>query len=404
MFDWIQSAGLGAGGLWAIRNFRRSATARELPAWVMLMTVSSLVTDDAPQFERMIGAGVPAAALVAIGWVHGMGRLLPHGMGMPLLHGIGMPLLHSMGRLLPWVRREWLLRLGAVLLLISSLALNAYDYFVRYPRAPGLAEAFTHTPVRLARTLIERAQTEAVFVERITEAEDVYAFDFLFPGTPVRRLDFRQCMPLADGRATRTTYLVLAERDPQSVGSLARAFPSATITRIKPEGASLMGQAVLVEAPPGATWHEDAIATVSARFAPGIKLLGYWWSGPKVKAGESLFLTVYWKAEADFSTDFTTFLHVLPRQWHGDAIATPLIAQRDGQPCQGFYPTSQWRAGDVIPDGFAITFPSNTPPGDYPLAVGWYSYPSLERLTLTEADQPLPDNRAVIGTLTISAP
>jgi len=279
-------------------------------------------------------------------------------------------------------------------LLLISLALNTYDYFIRYPRAPGLAESFTHTPVRLARTLIERARTEAVFVERITEAEDVYAFDFLFPGTPVRRLDFRQCLPLADGRATRTTYLVLAKYDQHSAGNLAQAFPSATITPIKPEGASLMGQAVLVESPPGAP-APPVQNPISARFAPGIKLLGYWWSGPKVKAGESLFLAIYWKAEAEFAADLTTFLHV------GDSS---LIAQRDGQPCQGFYPTSQWRAGDVIPDGFAITFPPDAPPGDYPLAVGWYSYPSLERLRLIEADHPLPDNRAVIGTLTITAP
>jgi hypothetical protein len=38
------------------------------------------------------------------------------------------------------------------------------------------------------------------------------------------------------------------------------------------------------------------------------------------------------------------------------------------------------------------------------VAVGWYSYPSLERIPLIEADTPLPDNRAVIGTLHISAP
>jgi len=256
----------------------------------------------------------------------------------------------------------------AWLLILASLTLNAFDYFVRYPHAPGLAEAFTATPVQLARELIARAQTETVFVERITEAEDVFAFDFLFPGTPVRRLDFRQCLPFTEGRVTRTTYLVLSERDHESVGRLEDAFPIATITRLQPETAALMGEATLIEVPPGSP-APAPMRTARARFDPGLAMLGYDWSGPEIKVGESLFLTLYWKAETNFTTDLTAFLHV--GRGEGDS---PLAAQHDGQPCQGLYPTSQWRAGDVIPDSFAITFPPDTAPGEYPLVVGWYRW------------------------------
>jgi hypothetical protein len=57
-----------------------------------------------------------------------------------------------------------------------------------------------------------------------------------------------------------------------------------------------------------------------------------------------------------------------------------------------------------VPDSFAITLPEDAPLGDYPLAVGWYSFPSLDRLTLLEADSPLPDDRAVIGAIRVAAP
>ncbi|MFQ5437006.1 MAG: hypothetical protein ACE5FD_19280, partial [Anaerolineae bacterium] len=181
MFDCIQSAGLWVGIVWSVLRFRRVAPARDLLAWLAIMTLPSIITDEAPQFERMIGAAAPAAALVAIGWVtlwqwvgQWLERLRADGTKAHRLPVRGWP---------------------ALLLVLVSLGLNTYDYYGRYPTTPGLSAAFTTTPVRLARQLIERARSEPVFVERITEAGDVFAFAFLFPGTPVRRLDFRQCLP-----------------------------------------------------------------------------------------------------------------------------------------------------------------------------------------------------------------
>jgi hypothetical protein len=128
-------------------------------------------------------------------------------------------------------------------------------------------------------------------------------------------------------------------------------------------------------------------------------LIGYDISGRALRAGESVFVTLYWKAETTLDADLTAFAHL------GTGLQDSAnIAQRDGQPCQGFYPTSQWQVGDVIPDRFAITVPAGVAAGDYPLAVGWYRYPSLERVPLVEAEQPLPDNRAIVTTVRVAAP
>jgi hypothetical protein len=248
----------------------------------------------------------------------------------------------------------------------------------------------------LTRQLIDRSHTEPVFVERITEATNAPYFDSLLPGTPVHYLDYRQCLPLSTRRPTRTTYLVNAKRDPRRVEELTNLYPQARVTSIPSESSWLIDNVTLIEVPPQTPISIDLLSS-DARFEPGLQLLGYTWSGPKVKAGESVFVTLYWQALTDVDVDYTAFMHV----GTGDPDL-PLIAQHDAQPCQGFYPTSRWRTGDVVPDSFAVTLPADAAPGKYPLVVGWYHYPSFERLSLVLADDPLPDDRAVLATLQVA--
>lgn len=372
LLDPLQTAGFVVGLIWAVLDLRRSSQARELLLWLLVMASPSLLTDDAPSFSRMIGIAPSVAALIAVGW----------------------------GRLWEAVRPRLPARLGwpiACAWLALSLGLNGYDYFVRYAHHPALPAAFTVTAVNVARELRARAEAEPVFVERVSEAEaDIYAFDFLFPGTRVERLDFRQCLPLADGRATRTTYLIWSERDPVTLPDLLRLYPDANVRVIRGEPEALYSELAQIELPPSARLPRPPFTT-AARFAPGLSLLGYEQSALNVRPGESVFFTFYWKSEALLTEDVTPFLHI------GSGLAdSPFVVGRDGQPCQGFYPTSRWRLGDVVPDRFAVILPAEAAPGTYPLVVGWYRYPSLNRLVLESADRALGDNRAVIGTLTIA--
>ena len=375
LLDGLQSAGFYLGLGWAAWQARRSARARDLLLWLLIMLTPSLITDDAPSFSRLIHVAAPTAGLISLGWAWAWDALRPRLGARPA-------------------------RAVAVAVVAGSLVLNVYDYFGRFAAQPELAAAYTATPVRLARAMTARAAAgETVFVERVAEAdEDIYAFDFLLPGTDVRRLDFRQCLPLTDRRATRTTYLIWSERDATTLPQLRQAFPDLTATVIAPEAEALVRELTLVEVPADA--RAPAFAHAAAvSFAPGLRLLGYELTPSVVRPGESIFLTLYWKAEAVLAEDLTAFAHI------GTGLAgSPNITGRDGQPCQGLYPTYQWRPGDVVPDRFAIVIPPEAAPGDYPIAVGWYRFPSLERLALAEAAQALPDNRAVIGTLTVAAP
>jgi hypothetical protein len=231
-----------------------------------------------------------------------------------------------------------------------------------------------------------------VFVSRNPEDDDVISFEYLFPGTPVKRLDFRQCLPFADNRATRANYLILTRRDKQTVPILRQTYPSATID----VESMWQDSGSWVEVPPGAPGPRPPNPG-HASFDPGLTFVGYEWSGETIQAGQSLFITLYWKVETDINIDYTSFVHV------GTGLdGTAVVAQRDGQPCQGLFPTSQWRAGDLIRDSFAITLPPDVPPGDYPLVIGWYTYPDFTRLPLLSAGRALPDNRAIIATITVA--
>ncbi len=367
ILDPVQIVGLAVGLAWALAHLRRSPLARTLLVWWIVMTLPSLLTEGAPNLGRMVGITAPTAMLVALGWGRMTSTLSAPGRASVL------PVLVSV-----------------------SAAYNVILLLGIWPQVANLREQFTVLPVEIATSLIDQAEAgEAAFVERAPEAEDVAAFEYLLPGTPAGRLDFRKCLPLPHERDTPTHYLILTSRDAGTLDRLSALYPGSAITH---DLDLWQERAALLEVPPGvrapAPPHRPA-----ARFASGITLYGFDWSGDTLRPGETLFLTLYWHAAEDIPGDWTTFAHV------GTGLdGTQPVGQRDGTPCDGLYPTSQWRPGEIIPDSFAITLPDTTSPGEYPIAIGWYSFPSLERLPLLDADSPLPDRRAIIGTVRVAAP
>ncbi len=53
------------------------------------------------------------------------------------------------------------------------------------------------------------------------------------------------------------------------------------------------------------------------------------------------------------------------------------LAALDAQPTGGIYPTSVWRAGEIVPDHYRFDLPLGLPPGDYPLTLTLYDAASL---------------------------
>ena len=55
------------------------------------------------------------------------------------------------------------------------------------------------------------------------------------------------------------------------------------------------------------------------------------------------------------------------------------MAQADGPPLDGWYPTSQWPAGEIVVDERKFVLPADVPAGTYDLVVGFYDLNSGQR-------------------------
>jgi hypothetical protein len=141
-----------------------------------------------------------------------------------------------------------------------------------------------------------------------------------------------------------------------------------------PEEDKTLGSVTVGEvklAPPEST--PDPGHPLNVELADGITLRGYDLAPEPVHAGETITVTLYWKAREAPSRDYQVFVHLLGEN------PEPLT-QGDGPPLSGFYPTSMWAAGETLVDPHPLSLPTDLPAGPYRLLVGMYSLETMERL------------------------
>lgn len=113
---------------------------------------------------------------------------------------------------------------------------------------------------------------------------------------------------------------------------------------------------------------------VSYRFGNWIELVGYEMVPRRVRPGEAVILTLYWRALGPTEHDYTVFTHILePPQ--------TIWGQEDRPPTP---PTSQWQAGGVYRETYVLRVKPETPPGFYEVEIGLYRPDTGERLRLED--------------------
>jgi hypothetical protein len=101
-----------------------------------------------------------------------------------------------------------------------------------------------------------------------------------------------------------------------------------------------------------------------------IKLAGYGVEPSPVRAGRSLQVDLFWRAECVLEHDYTVFVHLLGP--YNPASGGPVWAQDDAAPLQGGHPTSRWQLDQTVPDRHILSLPVNLPAGTYPIEIGLY--------------------------------
>ena len=118
--------------------------------------------------------------------------------------------------------------------------------------------------------------------------------------------------------------------------------------------------------------------------------LGYRVDDPIVKPGDTIHLTLYWRALAKLDEDYTVFTHLLDNDGE-------IRGQMDSQPLCGFLPTSIWPVGMVMVDHYELAVAPDAPPGEYRIEVGMYLLETMERLpTFDKGGNRLPEDRILL--------
>ncbi|MCA9969591.1 MAG: hypothetical protein KC425_05210, partial [Anaerolineales bacterium] len=82
--------------------------------------------------------------------------------------------------------------------------------------------------------------------------------------------------------------------------------------------------------------------------------------------GTAVPLTLRWAAAEPLAQDYQVFVHLRAPETGEN------VAQADGPPHGGWYPTSWWPVGEIVSDARAFPLPADLPPGEYQLVVGFY--------------------------------
>jgi hypothetical protein len=127
-----------------------------------------------------------------------------------------------------------------------------------------------------------------------------------------------------------------------------------------------------------ATWPDQPPPVVTnASFGENLLLRGHSILPDTIRlqASRSFALLLWWEAVATVNADYTVFVHLVD-------MADNVVAQADGVPMSGRYPTSAWGVGEHIIDERPMTLPIGLPQGRYRLIIGLYNPLDGSRLRL----------------------
>jgi hypothetical protein len=123
-------------------------------------------------------------------------------------------------------------------------------------------------------------------------------------------------------------------------------------------------------------------------------LTGYKLDKTEVKAGETIEVALYWRAQKKMAEDYTVFVHLVDEEG-------TICGQHDSQPANGYYPTSFWDQDEVVKDEHALVIGEDTPPGEYRIEVGMYRLADGQRLTIVDQDGQVLDDKVLLSEIVV---
>jgi hypothetical protein len=267
------------------------------------------------------------------------------------------------------VKKTWLRAVLVAVPLVFGLGCTVRDYFGEFAQAPTAAYWFEQGAVTLAgrvndvlgegwngeRMLHGTGDEGQVFLDTRLWSDwpqvrfltaDVQAVTLRLEGAIGERPVAVFAWPYDDWKRSWTLLPapaeIVVERGPLSQGDV---DPEPYLTYL-----AFYGAPVHLEVP------------AEARFSGGVEFLG---ASVVAHEGNVVRIRIRWRTTTSLTEDYTIFLHYLR---DGERIA-----QADSGAAYGYYPTSQWRVGDVVNDDHDVILPGDPAPGRDRLRFGFWN-------------------------------
>ncbi len=353
-----------------------------LLAWLVLMTLPAMLATLGTAEKRGMGAVSAVGLLIAVG------------------------VLVVWRAVTRWAARQrptWRAAVPAVLTLVIGLgfvysgATTFRDYFLVWGGDPDLFARFEGEARATGRYIAQLGPREAVYLSPIPpDHVSIQANSGLRPG--LHGYNGRVCF-VAPARTDQPTTYLIGQADENSLKLLQRVFPQGLIVHEGP----LYYQTPTFQAyrvPVGASAQLAPSHPRRAEWGDDIELLGYDLDAPRYEAGEAIDLTLYLQGLDEIPVNYTVFTQLLgPTRPQANS---PLWSQDDSEPCRRFVPTSSWMPGEIVRDTFTLPIPDDAPVADYEIIMGFYEYPSLERLPVVNEAGAAVSDHVVLGQVHIA--
>jgi 4-amino-4-deoxy-L-arabinose transferase-like glycosyltransferase len=331
--------------------------------WVGLMLVPTWLSEDAPHFLRAVGVLPLVTIFPALG----------------------------LDAAMTWMGEcRWAV-VATCMVLAISLGLTAWDYFVRYAGDLQTGYAFESAAVELAAEANRftgigwdgnglTAQGDSPRSGRRVYIDDRLwneweAVPFLVPesaSVAILSVAASSSLPPVGGGQEGGEATLILLWPYEGLGCYQEFLP--LNARIEAHGGPLT-RGDLEETP-----YEAYVAFAATPVVEPTEHLVYLGDrialiGCAVDVGEQTWqVRLEWEALSPIEQNYTVFVHLRD----GEQV----IAQHDGEPATGHYPTSLWRSGDVVVDTHVLELPEDWD-DEAQIVVGLYTWPSLEKLKAT---------------------
>jgi hypothetical protein len=345
----------------------RPLVALVLVTWILDQAAPSALSVSPPGYVRLTGTLPAVAIIVAIG-------------------------LGSIYRaLVARLKTERAIASALAATLLVSTVWTIRDYFFVWGPSEEAYNWMMAPKVDASRYLNQISATDRVFLAPLWATD--YTVKFMTSGTAVQSFDLGQSLVLPTDRSRGVRYLFPAS-DAQEAAQVAAELPGHPVATTVRDPTDRYPILLELRVPPS-----DLLLPppAMAAFADGIGLAGATISPSIVASGKPVEINLEWLSQRPASDDYTIFIHVR------DAT-NKTIAQADGRPGAGSYPTNAWRPGDIVWDRHVMTLPPSAPPGKYTVVVGMYRLATLKRLEATDASGRATDDEVTIGQLDVSSP